>query len=293
MMVDAYEDTVINLYESSDELINNTDLEVDGNVRRWRQILESLNTAGHSTSRKWIGFSSYNDFLHKLEHGWPEAIEKVKELGLKELPLIKTKRRRKKKADFGEEIDMQAVYSGDLDTAWSSFERVDAELTGFNNVTILVNMSTSCHVRASNSFWKGAAASILTRDLTLMGKNVEIIAMKSCYSFAQRSSNIHRCVVLIPVKKFEYLMEEELVYATLSPGFARSHMFKGIIKAADSVDRIVADNLGYPEKPREEVLSKALPGRKLVYVPHSIEAKESCERFINSTIEQLNLERGG
>ena len=278
MIRETYGNTSILRWDNAAELAGTITYERSHNRAYW----EEQKLRYRSGQDRWLGFYNYDSLKHAIEHGWPEAMRKTEKFTVK-LPRIKGIVRRKKRADFGDEVDIQAIYSGDLDTAWTTFERVQTEKLGSDNITVLVNLSTSCNVDAGNAFWKGAAACVLVDNLVRMGKSVEVIAFDMGHTVCRGYNNIN----LVPVKDFEYPMDREHMHAILSPGFHRGFLFKAIIKSADMWGKDVASNLGFPETPDKKLLNHIFPNRRVIVVPMNIESSSACEYYLKSTVTSL------
>lgn len=126
----------------------------------------------------WYGANcrTGRDVVEKLKTGWQEGRDKANAmlagLDTSELNPINRKRRLTKGAE-GDELDIQQVYCGNLERAWTTPKR--RRLHGPQQVTILANMI--CHGRedADVLFWRGAAAIAVADKLEEAGYVVRII----------------------------------------------------------------------------------------------------------------------
>lgn len=126
----------------------------------------------------------YPEAIKRLETGYQDAIADIDNLIIEIPETIKpvTRKRKKKRGDFGEEYDILRAWSGNLDTAWQSMER--RAVQGPATITIAANQTINARTDKSVLFWRGAAAVALTDMLEKAGYRVEILSL-----FVVRSGN--------------------------------------------------------------------------------------------------------
>ena len=98
----------------------------------------------HGEGSNWFGVEGGVDGVNKaIREGWPEGVKMAneikEELGNVELPSAPCIKRKRRRGDFGEEVDMQKVYSGQLDTAWTQIQKADT----YGNPIITIRSQTN------------------------------------------------------------------------------------------------------------------------------------------------------
>lgn len=128
----------------------------------------------------WTGTSTVHQLLHLVDNGWPELEKTMLEmLGEIQLPsqIMKpelTKRRKRRRADFGNELDIHAVYQGRVDRAWDQTHVEQLVHVGNKTSHICVNLSAPCTIPFEAAMWRGAVALRIYETLTMMGRSVAI-----------------------------------------------------------------------------------------------------------------------
>ncbi len=132
---------------------------------------------------------------------------------------IKKSRRRRTFEDQGDELDIEKVYNGELDTCWSKTERVEFD-TEHKFVTLFIENGGLSHVSVNDTFWRAAVAVFLTRELERAGKSVKIV-IGSCAQNSMQKCNklITQSVV---VKEYNQRVSLERVAGMTHIGFFRS-----------------------------------------------------------------------
>ena len=168
-------------------------IKVDEGLQVFSSIRESLETTAHEINQdainfilenpdhqgfKWLGTDYHTDVYKLLKNGWPKGVERVNELsGSITVPAPKNIKRRLTRGDYGDDLDMQRVYNGDLENAWSRRERKQG--IGPKLITLVINIGASCFTKSDELFWRGASALKLSELLTEAGYQVEILAFTS------------------------------------------------------------------------------------------------------------------
>lgn len=129
----------------------------------------------------WWGVPGADELATAIETGWTEGAEKIeKSIGkldevFLQAPAQKQMRRRRARSDQGDSIDMQRVYAGQLDQAWSRM--IPAERDGKKLfVDVVVNVASHCGRNQSEFFWRGALAIQIADALEARGVRVRILA---------------------------------------------------------------------------------------------------------------------
>ena len=89
--------------------------------------------------------------------------------------VIKSTKKVRVRRDFGDELDIHAIYTGQLDKAWSSMVRCPSEIEA-PLVTLLINIGGLWSASVTDSLWRAAATLKIVDDLTKSGKSVKVIA---------------------------------------------------------------------------------------------------------------------
>jgi len=142
------------------------DWKVDGNKssaeEHWKRKSE------HS----WLGVSSVAELRSVLQKGYPAGVAKLEQITVGDLPEPQDIRRRRVRSDQGDELDMQAVYRGDLSRAWSRTKRQSR--TSVRSVSIVIDLCGNANITSDQLFWRGAAGLRLANELTNAGYSVAI-----------------------------------------------------------------------------------------------------------------------
>lgn len=133
-------------------------------------------TTLQSDSEHWLGIAGGRDAVKRVfQTGWTQGVERtlaaLKGLQVRRAVSIRRKRTR---GEFGDAVDMQRVYRGDLATAWERMQK--REGVGSPIKTLYVRFNNLGGTGADTFFWRGAAALIVADALTAAGYSVQIIA---------------------------------------------------------------------------------------------------------------------
>lgn len=261
------------------------------NVRQ-KTALESAST--WTTPQQWYGVASLDAVKAALNEGWQEGADAIEEMYVKmaaALPRAIDVRRHRVRSDQGEELDIHAVYRGDLSRAWSHTTR--ALRHGTSLVRIVVDVCDNSGVRAEQLRWRGVGALALSRILQRAGYSVEIVAALAGQNAAvdKRGDKAMQSVV---VKPRHVVQDSRLLAATVSlPGFFRYYGFKAIIQAADDDGYITDSGLG--SALRVDSTVEADP-RVLQTVTPAMSRAADVEEWIKTTVrlfQQANISKEG
>lgn len=164
----------------------------------------------------------------RVEKGWPEAIRKIDKLSDKiAVDLVaKTRKRKKKRGDFGEEYDLHRAYSGSYETAWDRLEK--RQVTGPSNLTIVSDLTISAWTKHEELFWRGAASVALVDILENAGYQVEVLTVfcgTNDHSDMERKDRPTACQIV--TKRHDMPLDKEsLAGAICCPGFLRLYAFQ-------------------------------------------------------------------
>jgi hypothetical protein len=145
-----------------------------------REQLDDLDKASTGVSLvDWFGFHDIHGAIRAYRSGWPEGAARLEQAmaEMPEVPRPVSRRRRAQWSDAGDELDIQRVYRGQLDTAFRSARR--APRLAPQRVTVVAQQSAVANVRSEQFFWAGAAVVRLTELLTEAGYSVELLFVAS------------------------------------------------------------------------------------------------------------------
>ena len=162
------------------------------------------------------GETSLAATVRAVREGFPKGAELIHSLGQTiEPPVTQSIRRRCVWADFGDEVSMDRVYSGNLDTAWR--RPVKRMSVGPSKVRIVVDSIASGGMDSERMAWRGVAASKLADSLTEAGYAVEVVSAFD----GPGQAGLFR--VSCVVKSFETPMDIQTLAATTAlPAFFRA-----------------------------------------------------------------------
>lgn len=222
---------------------------------------------------QWYGTRSREELDDFIQHGWKEGIERAEEIKSEitseiDMEVMPIPRRRRVFGDHGDEVDMQKVYAGNLDSAWSSCRRTNVVERPIKKV--FVSIDATGGTSAEQMFYKGVCGYILTDLLENSGYRVELVGFyggTGCFVSESRHLYTEVCFK----RSDEPFDPNRLIVATALGGFFRYHGFKDILSnpykallglggAVHSVpselrneDDIVLRNVGYKSQVVEEI----------------------------------------
>lgn len=192
------------------------------------------------------GVSTVQQIEDTVAHGWPEGLTRINTIlrGMGHVPQVRSVRRRKMQTDFGDSLDIQKVYAGQLDTAWTRAARAEGKQALGPHTVLLVNVDGHAALRSDSLFWRGAVATHLTDLLIASGRNVEIISYTvatNCYAEDPWGT---KTLTAVKVKKFMECADMERIAATTAyTPFLRYYLFR--VMLAQNVR--VVEGLGRPD----------------------------------------------
>jgi len=146
-------------------------------------------TAEYDTKYYGEGIHSADDIRSITRDGWQEGVDMVRDLSAEVADLVPqpvAPRRRAKRGDFGEEIDMARVYSGQIDTAWRYMGR--DRLFGPRVISMDVDVCYNAGVNAKDLFWAGATAVVLVDLLEAAGYRVELYSTAASKNYTDNAT---------------------------------------------------------------------------------------------------------
>lgn len=196
----------------------------------------------------WLGsqIRGVEDFFHQLEHGAPELRDRMMSM-MDEIELPDgmtrpemTRRRKRTRGDFGNELDIHAAMQGRFDRAWDKLVMEDRSTVGNKLVHMLIDCGLPSMMHADHALWRGAATMRIYEALVRMGKSVAVTVYKGTKDMYPRSA-IRHSMVSFPIKRYgEPLREEQLAIAS-SAAFARCVA----MPSTSLTTEFIAGNMGY------------------------------------------------
>lgn len=273
------------LYESISE-VGTGECSREYNNGRVRDSMSGLTGTGKDEAERWLGAPSIDEFEHRLKFGWGEGADRLRDLATKEIDPVSLRRRRYR-TDQGDELDIQAVYRGDLSRAWTRTRRETR--TGSRSISIICNLSCSWIEDAKNLFWRGASALKLVEALSQAGYSVAVYGATGTENFCDSGEcNLAQFVEI--KREDEPLDVSSLAALVAMPGFKRTRFHAGITFAADRIGKDVEEGLG---STCPENIGKMIP---LIPIPQNaiiqpeVNSKEQAEEWIDAALAQAQGE---
>lgn len=194
----------------------------------------------------WLGVPTRAGVAEILDHGWAEGLAKVRRVLAKlSLPKMPSIRRHKVRADFGDEIDMQRVYGGNLATAWGTTKRLADPRRKATPacVNIVVRVGGHCGMSSEQLFWQGAAAVALVDALKKSGRACKLTAFSHCAS-SDSDASVEALVDIRVLEPGQQPDLEKLAAVLCLAGFFRTEVFKAMC----NMPVVPATHLGYPTR---------------------------------------------
>lgn len=197
--------------------------------------------------RGWLGAGTIEELERYVKDGWP-ALEKLMldMLGQVELPeqLTKpelSKRRKRRRADFGNELDIHAVYQGRCDRAWDQTHVEQLIATGNKTSHICINLSAPSGMSFDAAMWRGALALRIYETLTMLGRSVSISGYyASVRGFADGTAFMGSC----KLKNYGEPLRTDKLAAMVNLGFMRRFLMELSIESHPT--KRPSGGYGYP-----------------------------------------------
>ncbi len=233
-------------------------------------------------TEQWLGAPSREQFETRLRYGWAEGADRLRQLATKEINPTSVRRRRIR-ADQGDEVDMQAVWRGDLSRAWTRTRRMSRP--GTRSVSIVCNLACNWREDAKNLFWRGAAALKLAEELTLAGYSVAIYGGSAVRECAVDDLNLAQ---FVEIKAEDAPLDVSALAALVAmPGFKRTRFHANTCAIADEEGTTVVSHLGYPDHDLVRKAVTMLPMPQSALVQPAVNSKEAAEKWIDEALAQI------
>lgn len=210
-----------------------------------KEFCEGPNCLGQvyssSDSKNWYGVEDGLDGVYRRIHdGWPEGLARLREVKVKTtrgLPTFRKARRRPRRSDHGDELDIHAVRSGKLDKAWRRTMKLDGRGTGVSRrVRVVMDIGANCTTDSATMFWSPAAALVLCERLVMLGYAVEIVAALFSRHLCGYGDEGHGNTLMdVTVKSFDRPANMESLAILALSGLFRGPGFATLCKANKKV----------------------------------------------------------
>jgi hypothetical protein len=234
-------------------------------------------------AQEWFGAPSFAEMQRRLSEGWPDGSQRLLEIATRDIN-PQSIRRRRERADQGAELDIHAVYRGDLSRAWTRTKRRAG--SGVRSVSVVIDLGASCGVGADLLFWRGASALKLASALIESGYSVAIYGAASA-KHADEGGSMD-AVQLVSIKDEDQPLDlDRLAALTAMPGYFRSSLFAGIIKACDLRNKQYDDALG---RPAPDLIAKAvaaMPIPQHAFIQKPVLSQAAAEKWIDEVLNSL------
>ena len=249
-----------------------------------RSFASKFFTRRYSEAESWLGAPDVKTLNERLRKGWADGVARLSEISTKELGSPMSVRRRRVKADQGDEVDMQAVWRGDLSRSWSKARR--ANRVGSRSVSIIINIGDNCGRDSSQLFWRGASALKVAEQLSQAGYNVALYGVAACQGID--TSGKQKVAQFVEIKSEDAPLDmDKLAALTAMSGFFRTSLFVGICYATSKADRNTDDGLGRNWHEGIEQCLKTLPIPQNAIIQDPVLSKESAEQWIDKVLTQI------
>lgn len=231
----------------------------------------------------WLGAPSVKVLKDRLTTGWAEGAEKLQKIATRDINPTSIRRRRTR-SDQGDEVDMQAVWRGDMSRAWTRTRRQSRAGTS-RTINLMVTLSDSCGVDSSKLFWRGASVLKLADALTTAGYSVGIygaVLSRDCSSSGKTDIG-----QFVEIKATDSPLDlSALAALTAMPGWFRTAGFAGIVAGCDALGRTPTGGLGRPDNGRVAEFAEMVGITDMVFQP-SINNQASAEAWIDEVLNKV------
>lgn len=229
---------------------------------------------------QWLGVGTRKEVVQLTEKGWPDGLERMRRcLEHVQMPVLPSLRRRKAQGAFGDAVDMQRVYAGSLDRAWSTFRREEQAVRTWRTATVLINVGGMVNITPEQLFWNGATALRIAEALVRSGRGTKIVLYSHALNtYDGRQAGVSNYLGTVTLKTAgQPLCVERVATATALAGFFRHWIF---LSRASAPHRCNGNmGLSVPEVP--EAVEAQVEGHRFVVARcwTEQEAKDALARF--------------
>jgi len=271
-------------YESVAELMAVKPSATNARTERNESFIQ-LRSVGHYAHKgqSWWGVRNVEEVVRISKDGWPAGLEKVwSSLQVLEMPEMISVRRKKVRKSFGDHLDIQRVYQGDLERAWESTERHPSRGVGHTTTTIFVDINASYSTTADSCFWRGACAIVLADALERAGRSARIIGFTHLDSQYIGHGGQHTTTSILLKDYSDRLDLNYLALTTALAGFYRTWIWRSWASA----EQQLASGYGHCRH-----FSNGLVDKETLPRPLQDQAGEAANVMISSVWSQSQAEK--
>ncbi len=213
-------------------------------------------------------------------NGWAAGVSLLSDVPAdSDPPAPRTIRRRLKWGDCGDDVDMQRIWAGQLETAWR--RPTKAQASGPARVRIIVDSIAYGSENAAKMRWRGVAALRLSDALTEAGYSVQVES-----GFTARGSDAsNKYVLRTIVKPYEAPLDLAALAATTAlPAFFRALGHEWHLIAAP---RQITSNAFFVDPLEVKFFADANDDAPLVLATGAINSAESAAEWVRDSIQQI------
>lgn len=239
---------------------------------------------GGGSNTSWWGARTLEQARELMANGWSEGAARIAELEC-EAPHVESTRRRRVRAEQGDELEVQALLRGDLSRAWTRTRRQSRP--GLRVIRLLVNVGGPSRTTASELFWRGAAALRAVEALEGAGYSVELWAGSGA---EKCSSSIDRAAVFCCIKSSDTPLDlSRLAGLVALPAWFRTEVFAARGVMIEQCGGTVRGSMGSTHE------GALLEGAALVgltphgVIPRTVDSRESAQAWLREQLPAVLL----
>jgi hypothetical protein len=236
-------------------------------------------------SQRWFGADSQAQYEDRLAHGWGEGVDKLREIATKEIQPTSLRKKRVR-GDQGDELDIHAVYRGDLSRAWTKSKRQN-KLGGMRSIALVCNLSCNAGENASKLFYRGASVLKLAEALSEAGYSVSIYGGAGSCDIGRNNSGVS-LAQFVEIKAEDHALDVSSLASLIAmPAYKRVQFHGGLVVESDLRGMECRDGLGSNSTATMVEGIKKLPISENAFVQPEVNTKESAEAWIDSVMAQI------
>lgn len=266
-------------------------MSLDEFVGVFSEPLHSKNERGHHSlsnlgmvrpgSLFYCGLESNAEAETLLRHGWHDGVKRLLSLKSKvELSPARDLRRRRRRGDDGDTLDVDRALAGDWDQAWWQARRVNC--AGTPTIDLVGAFGGNSDAGADQMFWSGATAVVLVDALESAGYSVRLLAADLAANAGDRDFG----VFVMLKDSYEPLRPDVVASVMCHGGIYRTHGFRAALTLPTKVDSGMGSVRGWTSDVGRAALSSGILSDGAVILNHTY-SLESCRSQIVQVIEQL------
>ena len=285
----------------ADSIAEISDCKVD-NARQPAWVATHNRRSGDEADR-WLGIKGGRKAVEAAAtEGWSEGAELMERYAQQLLEyeditvnaaMASRKRRKRSRGDNGMAVDMERVYNGQLETAWTRMKHVQKIQQSPRNVVVFIDVSTAASVSASSSLWRGALAFGITQYLIQAGYSVKVVGGAIVRALYEGEGSKDVTTMSCTVKEYDSHISPDHLALVSSVAFMRHYVFKAQAthptKQVTSCYGSLADKCvdALPEDLKKDVEA----GVRVLHVPSTTGDFQSAKLSLLKVIEQLKAHR--